>query len=153
MISQLNKFALSPFLVHIIHLACVKKFSQLEPFLQKAQTERMRRRNAFLRMENKKQQHMAHQMEQMRDMFSEIDLEHLKQKNIQYSETLQNFQEQLICHRVLIRKSQQGLKVYKVQIQNTGFLISYYTVYYFKRWRRLCYGTWILALVLENPTV
>lgn len=65
---------------------------------------------------------MVHRKEQMQDTFRDIDLEHLKQKNIQSRELLQKFQEQLLRQRMLIRKSQQGLIVYKV------FHIIQYTI-------------------------
>ncbi|MCI4380272.1 hypothetical protein PGIGA_G00237940 [Pangasianodon gigas] len=84
---------------------------------KKALTERMRKRNAVLRMQNWKQQRMVHQKEQMQETLSRIDLEHLKQKNIQCREFLQKFQEQLLCQRVLVRKSQQGLNVYKERLK------------------------------------
>lgn len=120
MISQLNKDTClrDSFLVHIIHLACSPMSDCL--LLQKALTERMLRRIAFLRLQNQKQQRMVHQKEQMQETLCRIDLEHLKQKNIQSRELLQNIQKQLLCERMLVRKSQQGLNVYKVQIQNTG---------------------------------
>ncbi|XP_058253274.1 coiled-coil domain-containing protein 113 isoform X2 [Hemibagrus wyckioides] len=80
-------------------------------------TERMRRRNEFLRKQSWKQQRMVQQKEQMQDKLRRIDLEHLKQKNIHSRELLQKLQERVLCHRMLVRKSQQGLNVYKERLK------------------------------------
>ncbi|KAK3535317.1 hypothetical protein QTP70_007943 [Hemibagrus guttatus] len=80
-------------------------------------TERMRRRNEFLRIQNWKQQRMVQQKEQMQEKLRRIDLEHLKQKNIQSREFLQKSQEQVLHHRMLVRNSQQSLNVYKERLK------------------------------------
>ncbi|XP_026991423.2 coiled-coil domain-containing protein 113 isoform X2 [Tachysurus fulvidraco] len=80
-------------------------------------TERMHRRNKFLQIQNWKQQIMVQKKEQMQEKLSRIDLEHLVQKNTQSREFLQKFQEQLLHHRMLVRKSQQVLNLYKERLK------------------------------------
>ncbi|XP_060784224.1 coiled-coil domain-containing protein 113 [Neoarius graeffei] len=82
-----------------------------------ALTERTRRRIAFLRMQSRKRQRMVHQKEQMQETLCKIDLEYLKQKNIQSQELLQNIQKQLRCDRMLVRKSQRDLNVHKERLK------------------------------------
>ncbi|KAK2838462.1 hypothetical protein Q7C36_013276 [Tachysurus vachellii] len=80
-------------------------------------TERIRRRNKFLRIQNWKQQVMVQRKEQMQEKLSRIDLEHLTQKNTQSREFLQKFQEQLLHHRMLVRKSQHVLNLFKERLK------------------------------------